>query len=35
LIGTTRVLETLIEGETASSVASEPATLLLAAGGTP
>ncbi|MDF1597641.1 MAG: META domain-containing protein [Acidimicrobiia bacterium] len=34
LIGTPWVLETLIEGETASSVAGEPATLLLAADGT-
>jgi heat shock protein HslJ len=33
-IGTNWVLETLIEGETASSVAGEPATLLPAADGT-
>lgn len=33
-IGTSWVLETLIEGDTASSVAGDPATLLLAADGT-
>jgi heat shock protein HslJ len=34
LVGTTWLLETLIEGEAASSVAGEPATLLLDADGT-
>ncbi len=34
LVGTTWVLDTLIEGETASTVAGDPATLLLSADGT-
>lgn len=34
LIGTHWILETLLEGETASSVGGDPATLLLAADGT-